>query len=271
MSRNRTVLALLVGVLAISIVYAYFATPRLEKAPPRAPERQLSKRPEVKTDGKPADSEDRIDFSYLDQERIDFGGAERDIFNFGRERIRVVAPEPVVHKPVEPVVEPVTVQPPPMEVVNRALSQFTFVGFLEKGGEKTVFLSSSGEMFLVKSGERFGVNQEFLIESIDGDLLRINHPQRGTMELRLVEQQKLNSAVSAPARMAPLPAEEPQTKTRFFSPNSRAPRPIVAPAEEPQEMNQENNPEVEDVPELEEASETNEGEGLEGEINGTNQ
>ena len=115
---------------------------------------------------KPADNEDRIDFSYLDQERINFGGAERDIFNFGRERVRVVAPEPEVEEPVEvqpPVVETVTVQPPPMEVVNRALSQFTFVGFLEKGGEKTVFLSSSGEMFLVKSGERFGVITSYSI------------------------------------------------------------------------------------------------------------
>ena len=34
MNRKRVILGSLLGVLAISLVYAYLATPRLEKAPP---------------------------------------------------------------------------------------------------------------------------------------------------------------------------------------------------------------------------------------------
>ena len=275
MSRNRTVLAILIGILALSVLYAYFATPRLEKAPPRETPRQDIKRPVA--DREKASSTDlgeRIDFAYLEQEIEEFPGAERDIFNYGRKKVARQR-QPEIKKPVEvkpAVIETVKVQPPPMDIVNRSLSQFTFVGFLEKAGEKTVFLSSSGEMFLVKSGERFGVDQEFLVTEIDGDFIRIKHAAReGVIELKLIEQERLNSAVSAPARLAPLPAATSQPKPRIFSPNRRTPRQPGAVQGDSAEMNQENNPGAEEFLEESEEPERNEGESIEGEINGTNQ
>jgi hypothetical protein len=265
----------LVGVLALSVLYAFFTTPRLEKAPPRETPRSVTKLPETSA-GKdsPADSKGRIDFAFLEQDVQEFPGAERDIFNFGGKRIRV-QPKPEVKKPVEAkptFVETVKVQPPPMDIVNRSLSQFTFVGFLEKAGEKTVFLSSSGEMFLVKSGERFGVDREFLVKEIEGDFIRIKHDAReGIIELKLIEQQKLNSAVSAPARVVPSEAVAPQNKVRFFTPKKRSMNRPETPQGAFPEMNQENNPEAEELPEAEEEPEASEGQGPEGEFNGTNQ
>ena len=276
MSRNRTVLAALLGVLALSMLYAYFTMPRQEKAPPREAPRQTVKRPDVTVAEKTSTgNEDRIDFAYLDQPSENYPGAERDIFNFGGKRSKV-QPKPETRKPVEvkpPVTETVRMQPPPMDAVNRSLSQFTFVGFLEKGGEKTIFLSSSGEMFLVKSGEKFGVNQEFLVKEIDGEFIRIKHAAReGIIELKLIEQERLNSAVSAPARLTPLPAVETQPRARFIPPNRTLPRQVGAPEEILPEMNQENNPETEEIPETEQIPETNEGEQRpEGEFNGKNQ
>ena len=86
----------------------------------------------------------------------------------------------------------------------------------------------------------------------------------------MIEQQKLSSAVSAPARIAPTPAEAPQSNTRFFTPKKRSLRPAATPGADLPEMNQENNPVEEELPEYEEP-EAKEGEGLEGEINGKNQ
>ena len=83
MNRKRVILGALLGVLAICVVYAYLATPRLEKAPPRAADQRkqpAEKSPEV--DEK--ESRGRIDFAYLTLEPQEFTGAQRDIFRFGR-------------------------------------------------------------------------------------------------------------------------------------------------------------------------------------------
>ena len=82
----------------------------------------------------------------------------------------LVAPEPV-----EVVEEPQIVPMTPLEIVQRSLGQFTFLGFLDKGGEKTVFLSSGGELFLVKQGEVFGTDREFTVNAIDGNILKVEH------------------------------------------------------------------------------------------------
>ena len=92
----------------------------------------------------------------------------------------------------------------------------------------------------------------------------------GYEALKLIEQQKLSSAVSAPARIAPTPAAAPQTNTRFFTPQKRSIRRPGFTEGELSEQNQENIPVEEELPQYEEP-EANEGEGPEGEINGKNQ
>jgi hypothetical protein len=228
MNRKRVILGALLGVLAICVVYAYLATPRLEKAPPRAADQRkqpAEKSPEV--DEK--ESRGRIDFAYLTLEPQEFTGAQRDIFRFGRRPlVKTAPPPPIVQKEApKPVIMPKVV---PVEVVQKSLSQFTFLGFLEKGGEKTVFLSSSGDLFLVKQGEHFGAGQEFLVEQIDDKLLKVRHAGReGLIEVPLIEKQKLNAAVSAPVSVSRggVPARPP-VNARTLRPNSRvAPRPAA--------------------------------------------
>lgn len=191
MNRKRVILGSLLGVLAVCLVYAYLATPRLEKAPPRdAASRKLAvsqEAPEVD----PSESRGRIDFAYLSAEPQEFGGAQRDIFQFAQRRpVKTVPSIRVVQKEIhEPVLLPEVI---PVEVVQKSLSQFTFLGFLEKAGEKTVFLSSGGNLFLVKQGEHFGAGQEFLVEQIDDKFLKVRHAGReGLIEVPLIEKQKL--------------------------------------------------------------------------------
>jgi hypothetical protein len=282
MNHKRIVLAALFVVLALCLVYAFVSYPRLEKAPPRAAlsaarsgaagaERQpaanrSANRPEV--------AEGRIDFAFLDAEVQPFPGAKRDLFRFasspagGPGPVAAVKPPPTVEQPT---VEPPTVTavedaPPvvPIEVVRQSLSRFTFVGFLDKAGEKTVFLTSGGEMFLVKSGERFGVENEFTIDSIDGNLLRVRHDGRpDTIDIELIEQKDLDTALSAPASVPAVTAEPDRSASRVIVTRRRRPS-AVAPedAQESSNIDDENVRSQEIIP--------GDGESIEGEANGTN-
>ncbi|MCK4507488.1 MAG: hypothetical protein KAU27_03035, partial [Desulfuromonadales bacterium] len=155
MNRKRVILAALLGVLGLCLLYAYFATPRLEKAPPRAARQRARTSVKVTKDVRPAGAQERINFNFLTLEPQAFAGAKRDIFRFGRRSpvrtqpsvAKIETPPPVMSVAVAP--EPPVV---PFAVVQQSLGAFTFLGFLEKAGEKTVFLSSGGNLFLVKRG-----------------------------------------------------------------------------------------------------------------------
>jgi len=202
MNQKRAILGALLGVLAVCLVYTYLATPRLEKAPPRAAGLRTQPVNQGFPEGDEKETHDRINFVYQTEEPQEFTGSQRDIFRFGQRRpVETASTTRVVkNKVLEPVVLPEVI---PVEVIKKSLSQFTFLGFLEKAGEKTVFLSSGGNLFLVKQGEHFGVGQEFLVVQIDDKLLKVRHAGReGLIEVQLIEKQKLNAAVSAPVSIS---------------------------------------------------------------------
>lgn len=268
MNRKRVILAALLGVLALCILYAYFATPRLEKAPPRAASNKDRSVPRVTGVARTAAEKTRINFDFLTVEPQEFSGAKRDIFRYARKR-------PVAAPIVEEVFETenmATEEEPqvPVVVVNHALSQFTFLGFLEKVGEKTVFLSSGGNLFLVKRGERFGEDEEFLVEDIVDNTLQVRHTGRDELiEVPLIEQQKLSASASSPARIEPAAPLPGQQRARPFTPRRIMQRPEIPRDSEETfpEMIEENDPETEG----QELEPPVEGDGLEGEVNGPNQ
>ena len=227
MNRKRVILGSLLGVLAVCLVYAYLATPRLEKAPPRAAGLRTQPTSQGFPEGGEKETHDRIDFAYQTEEPQEFTGSQRDIFRFGQRRpVETASTTRVVKREVsEPVVLPEVV---PVEVIKKSLSQFTFLGFLEKAGEKTVFLSSGGNLFLVKQGEHFGVGQEFLVVQIDDKLLKVRHAGReGLIEVQLIEKQKLNAAVSAPVSISRDAGSVGQTvNARPLRPQRRIVRPV---------------------------------------------
>ena len=269
MNRKRMILASLLGVLALCLVYAYFATPRLEKAPPRSASKRtrsaVAKAPD-KLQSKV--SQERIDFTFLEAEEQEFPGATRDVFRFVQRRpepTAVVVEETVVQAPPPVVIEETMV---PVEVVQQALAQFTFLGFLDKGGEKTVFLSSEGSLFLAKRGEKFGLDLEFTVEDISGDLLLVRPDGRDFLiDIPLIEHQKLQASVSAPAHLPPADTVS-QPKSRVFNPKRRMLRPAAPQGSEEDFPGtiEENNPEGE-----QDYVSPVEGDALEGEINGSNQ
>jgi len=230
MNRKRVILAVLIGLLAISLLYAYIATPRLEKAPPRIASQRV--RADVREPGllHTKGDQQRINFAFLTVEQQKFPGAKRDIFRFGGRRLVERAPQAAPRVPVKKAVAmPVSPPPVPVDVVKKALSQFTFLGFLEKGGEKTVFLSSGGDLFMVKSGESFGAEQEFLITEIDNRLLKVRHAGReGLIEIPLIDQQKLNASVSRPADVQPGAKVPNQPRAGKLTPKRKLLRPAAS-------------------------------------------
>jgi hypothetical protein len=232
-NRKRVILGALLGVLAVCLMYAYLATPRLEKAPPRVTSPRQQQPVQRALEGEEKKPQGRIDFAYLASGPQEFAGAQRDIFRFDQRRTVKTAPTPpVVQMQDSPTPATSPLEAPeivPMAVVKRSLSQFTFLGFLEKGGEKTVFLSSGGNLFLAKKGERFGVGQEFLVAEIDDKLLKVRHSAReGLIEIQLIEQQKLNAAVSAPVSTSRTAGPAgPAVKARAMRPQPRSVRPVA--------------------------------------------
>jgi len=210
MNRQRLVLSGLVVVLALSLLYAFWAMPRQEKAPPRetAPKPTAS---QSKT-GKPVQSNkavkqlkpvsDRLLLELLSREAQEFPGAGRDIFRFGgMGQAVVVEAEPVEPVEVEPLPEPPKPPPTPEEILQGSLKDIVFLGFLDKGGKRTVFLTSGEDLYLVKAGERFGKNKELIAKEITAKQLVVgwvDGPE--TVKVQLLENEKLQpTTISSPS------------------------------------------------------------------------
>ena len=232
MNRKRVILGVLLGVLAVCLMYAYLATPRLGKAPPKMTSMRQKPSSQEAVQGGERRPQRRLDFAYLASSPEEFAGAKRDIFRFVQDRTMNAPRAPIVQKQGPEAWDappPVVPEVVPMATVKKSLSQFTFLGFLEKNGKKTVFLSSGGDLFLAKQGERFGVGQEFLVAQIDNELLKVRHAGReGLIEVKLIEKQKLNAAVSAPVSLSGRggPVGQP-VNLRAFRPQSRTVRPVA--------------------------------------------
>ncbi len=115
----------------------------------------------------------------------------------------------------------------------------------------------------------FGADQEFLVDSIDGNLLKVRHSGRdGLVEIPLVDQQKLNASASAPAHIEPAAKAPSQPGQRTFTPKRRMLRPAERKkVENPfQKMLEKNSSEEEQKVEFPTA-----GDALEEKVNGTNQ
>ncbi|MCK4510000.1 MAG: hypothetical protein KAU27_15735, partial [Desulfuromonadales bacterium] len=121
-------------------------------------------------------------------------------------------------------------------------------------------------------GENFGDDQEFQVDSIEGNLLKVRHSGRdGLVEIPLIDQQKLNASASAPVHIEPAakaPSQPGQPGQRTFTPKRRMLRPAAPqktenPFQKPLEKN---SPEEEQKAEFPAA-----GDALEEKVNGTNQ
>ena len=239
MNRKRLLLAALLGLLVLSIAYAFWAMPRQEQAPPRTAAPPPATKAVAPGKAGPAPA-GRLHLGLLAQTEQPFPGARRDIFRF---RSGWAPPVEIAPPSPPPAVEAPPPPPPPsaQEILQQRVGRFTFLGFLQKGQVKTVFLSSGGELFLVKAGDSFGRDGDLIAQQITGSELVVGTREgTETVRVKLIEKQALKPGLSLPGggdsalQQKDLPAGLRQGGTSF--PGRRAvqqqrllPRPAAPP------------------------------------------
>jgi len=192
MNRQKQILFALLVILVLALVYAFWSSPEQERVV------TSSGMDAVAENRRQAGSENRtvstqtIQLDLLDFEKRKYGGYTRDIFNFRR-------PKPKKSQPVvepKPVVQPVIPKPTPVidtaAQIRQQLARFTFLGFLLKDNQRTVFLSKRDELFLVKKGDTFGDEGRFEVLDISPEKLKIKQQgASGLIEIELVEDEPL--------------------------------------------------------------------------------
>lgn len=228
MSRKTRILLTLIAALVVAVGYAWLATPRQERVTTQSVASAAGgqKRSSAST----AERNATVHLDLLEANNRRYTTPKRDLFDF-------VTPPPPKPKPLpKPVLAPP--KPPPVVVaqtpedvrrieVRRALARFTFLGFLLKDGQRTVFLSQGDNLFLVKEGEHFGDSNRFHAISITPEKMIIRQADsEGTIEIPLVEKQPLipsfapsgASSVAAPPMPVPQMPSMPVT-TPFPAPS----------------------------------------------------
>jgi len=177
MNRQKVALVILLVIFAISLGYCLLRRPQ---------QRTLDKlkfAPGVKADSAriPARSQDekRLRLDLLDRELPRFSGFHRNIFrplfSEGMSIRRVVA-RPVLPAPL-PAPLPQPVVKSPAQIAMEDVGRFTFLGYLQKGNRRTVFLSRDNEIILVRKGDKIAGKYE--VAAISEEVLTINLLQGG--------------------------------------------------------------------------------------------
>jgi hypothetical protein len=168
MSRQKLILSILLIALALSIGYAFWKSPRqrsvaqLKYAPGAAAGKAT-----VKSAGSAGGKRVRLDL--LEGAAAAFGGFRRNIFRpifLGEAELAAKASKPAAAKPQKAAPPPVPYVPP------KDIARLTFLGFLQKEGKKTVFLSNNSEIFVVKLGDRVAGRYELVRLTDDSLTLR---------------------------------------------------------------------------------------------------
>jgi len=167
MNRKKLILSILVLVLALSIGYAFWKSPRQRSvaALKYAPGAAVGKTP-GKTAGAAGGTRVRLDL--LEVPAATFGGFRRNIFKpifMDEAAVAALAARPPAMKPAAPL-------PPVPYVPPKDIARLTFLGYLQKEGRKTVFLSNESEIFVVKLGDRVAGRYELVRLTDDSLTLR---------------------------------------------------------------------------------------------------
>ncbi len=225
MKRQKIILTILLVILGLAMTYAFWNAPRQARVASTVPAGSAVKSPAPQ---KVAilDEKRKVRLDLLPRKGEAFAAPERNIFRLTEVRPQP-APPPPVQPPPPPVVERPVVKPPPLPV--KPLPHFTFLGFLEKAGQKTVFLTSNNEIYLVKAGQQFGPGQEFQIAELTDENLVI-HQVAGGAPITV----PLTSGASASSFAAPSSFRAPIIDRRpgIFKP-PRIPKRRTEPGEVP--------------------------------------
>lgn len=201
MNRQRLILFILVILFALAVLWSYSAMPRPKTVSSLTFKPGQQQKSVVAATDKSAiaatnklahnaDDGTRLKISLLDTEQPGFKGYRRNIFKpvfidelkVVKRKVEVIMPPlPNVATPAPPVVT--KPQPPP-------LARFTFLGFLKKGADRTVFLAKENEILLIKKGDK--IAGRYQATDISSQALTLTVTDTGDeMVIPLIENQPL--------------------------------------------------------------------------------
>lgn len=207
MNRQKLALFLLLIALVGAVAYAFLRSPRQQEAPalknrPGAKATVIRKEPGARKTAALPVGMVRLDL--LQGNSAGAGGYRHNIFApLFREKekpgtLKLPPPPPPLKlpPPPPPVAAPAPPPPPPppsqAQLDEAELGKIVFLGFLKKGGERTVFLSKGGEIFVVKKGGAVG--PKFRVADLTDDAITIKSVDSDRqMVIPLVENRSLST------------------------------------------------------------------------------
>lgn len=201
---SKRLLGFLILAFLASLIYGYLQMPRQERV--TAGSVNETQRQVVSKKDLPSKTTERVGYPRLRSDLMErksqsYPGVRRDLFFSAltaEQNTEVIAVLP--EEPPAVIVPPVVVQvasppppPSPQEVARQEISQYKFVGFYKKGEKKTIFLSSSGEVFLVRKGDYLGLNRKYYVLNITDTTLELRKEGTGDFSIKLTDQESLSA------------------------------------------------------------------------------
>lgn len=170
MNRQRLILFILVIILVLAVIWSYSAIPRSKtvvalKSPPEQQAKSAPLATKVPS-GEAIDSR-VLKLGLLDQERSNFKGYRRNIFKpifvdelkLLKQKAVAVKPPPLPPPPPPPQ-KTIPAEPAVAKPETAPLARFTFLGFLKKDAQRTIFLAKDKDIILVKKGDKIAGRYE---------------------------------------------------------------------------------------------------------------
>lgn len=198
MNRQKLLLFVLLIMFALSLGYGYFRMPRQKIADKARSVQESGTRPKPGDNVKVNDK--KLKLELLDQGVVRFAGFRRNIFRpIFHEELKAISlppPPPPPKPPIKPpasqssgkAAEPAVPPTPETPAYVKDMATFTFLGFVKKDNRKTLFLSKSNEIFLVKKGDR--IADKYEVTNITDEVLTINVIAEGREIIIPLEENK---------------------------------------------------------------------------------
>lgn len=193
MNNKKWVLLLLLG-FVISMVYAYKYTPRQKRLSCSAEDVRQTKR-SAKNKSAPLEAPN---LSML-REAPRYPGYHVDLFRSLFDRPPMPKPEPKNPDPssnrppiprlLPPPLPREAFEPPELPVAKK-LAHFIYLGQVREVGKRAIFLKGKGRIFVVRSGENFGEEQEFRLAQVTDKEIRIAMGEGGDLICIPLEKKK---------------------------------------------------------------------------------
>lgn len=231
---SKRLLAFLILAFIASLIYGYLQMPQQERVTtgdekalqrPQAKKQQQGQKTAVTgSEGFP-----RLRNDLLERKFQPYPGVHRDLFSAAfavsqsEEEIEALPEEPPeeITPPAVVAVVPPPPPPSPQEIARQELARYKFVGFFKKRENKTIFLSTAGEILLVRKGEYLGFDRKYYVVDVTDTTLTLRKEGAGDFSIKLTDQESLSAIpLQAAPSVSPVTPSRPMSEQSELLPST---------------------------------------------------